>query len=142
MVTRVKITRRFLAHSDAQRNIEGSTYGRLFVVAPAVAALILCGVLGELRVTAHASSGSEEIARLRTRSASMHQQPGAVPSAPQSIGAQLGHQPTPESVQRAEVGAWSNFTAVLARAEALDAQGKHAECMDAAAEARRIHELN
>jgi hypothetical protein len=51
-------------------------------------------------------------------------------------------EPTPESVQQAEVGAWSNFTPVLTRAQALGAQGKHAECMDAPTEARRIPELN
>jgi hypothetical protein len=45
-------------------------------------------------------------------------------------------------VQRAEEGAWSNLATLLARAEALDADGKQAECMATVAKARRILELN
>ena len=110
--------------------------------APAVVAVLICVVFGQLGGTAHASACADEIAQLSERSASLQPQAGAALSAPQSIGAQLGHQPTPESVQRAEEGAWSNLATLLARAEALDADGKQAECMATVANARRILELN
>ena len=105
-------------------------------------AAVVCVVFGQLAGTAHAGPCSDQIAQLRARSASMHNQPGAAPSARQSVVAQLGHQPTPASVQQAEQGAWSNFAAVLAHAGTLDNEGKSAECMKAVANARRILELN
>ncbi len=46
--------------------------------------------------------------------------PGVGPSLPQSIGAQLSYQPTPESVKTAEQRAQAGFEAVLARAKKLD----------------------
>jgi hypothetical protein len=52
------------------------------------------------------------------------------PTAPQSIGAQLGRQPTPESVRRAEVDSRAGLDAILSRAKALDAEGETAECME------------
>jgi hypothetical protein len=42
------------------------------------------------------------------------------PMAPQSVGAQLGHQPTPSSVARAEGQADAGYQAALDRARALD----------------------
>ena len=68
--------------------------------APAVVAVLFCVVFGQLGGTAHASACADEIAQLSERSASLQPQAGAALSAPQSIGAHLGHQPTPESVQR------------------------------------------
>jgi hypothetical protein len=44
------------------------------------------------------------------------------PTARQSVGAQLGRQPTPSSVARAEGQADSNYAAALDRARALDNQ--------------------
>ena len=43
--------------------------------------------------------------------------PNAGPMAPQSIGAQLGYQPTPASIKRAEQRAKAAFAATLARAK-------------------------
>ena len=48
------------------------------------------------------------------------------PTAPQSVGAQLGRQPTPSSMARAEQKAGSNYQAALTRAQALDNQNKPA----------------
>ena len=67
--------------------------------------------------------------------------PGSGPTARQSIGAQLGHQPTPNSVRRAEERAQTNFAAALARAKRLDARGNRSGCTRALAEARRLYEL-
>jgi hypothetical protein len=52
--------------------------------------------------------------------------PEAGPTAPQSIAAQLEHQPTPGSVKRAEEGA--EPAAGLMHAERLDARGDRAGC--------------
>jgi len=56
---------------------------------------------------------------------------GVVGSAPQSIGAQLEHQPTPASVARAKDDAKGQILALLAQAESFDAQGRLPECEQA-----------
>jgi len=68
--------------------------------------------------------------------------PATGPTAPQSVGAQLGHQPTPASVRQAEQQAQSSFEATLARARALDGEGRHAECMQIVADTMRMLELH
>jgi hypothetical protein len=60
--------------------------------------------------------------------------------APQSIAAQLGYQPTPGSVQRAEERARKAFAA-LPRAKRLDARGNRAGCTRALAAAKRMYNL-
>jgi hypothetical protein len=52
-------------------------------------------------------------------------------SAPESAGALLHRQPTPESVARAETEAEKNIDAILALARKLDAEGKDSECVAA-----------
>jgi hypothetical protein len=91
---------------------------------------------------AHATACSDEIARLRLAARRFATIPAAGPTAQQSIGAQLGRQPTPDSVKQAEQWAQSRFAFVLVDAETLDAQGKHAECMQAVADAKRMLEPN
>jgi hypothetical protein len=59
-----------------------------------------------------------------------------VAAAPQSIAAQLEHQPTRESVERAKRLSRSLVAAVLAQAQALDSQGRPRECRDALAKAK------
>jgi len=49
--------------------------------------------------------------------------PDAGLTADQSVGAQLGHQPTPSSVRHAETRLQSKFSARMRRAKRLDAQG-------------------
>lgn len=63
------------------------------------------------------------------------------PTAPQSIGAQLHHQPTPGSVQSAESEARTAAEAALDRARAADAAGDAAACTKALDEARTIYGL-
>jgi hypothetical protein len=62
--------------------------------------------------------------------------PMFVGTAPQSIGAQLEHQPTPISVERAKREAQSQIFKALAQAQALDLQGRPSECRDAIARAK------
>ncbi len=61
-----------------------------------------------------------------------------VGSAPQTIGAQLRHQPTPASVERAEKGAQMTVEDTLALAEKRDAEGDQAACQDALARAKLL----
>jgi hypothetical protein len=61
------------------------------------------------------------------------------PSAPQSVGAQLHHQPTPSSVQGAERMANADGEAALARSRNADAAGDAAACTKALAEASALY---
>ena len=49
---------------------------------------------------------------------------------PQSVGAQLHHQPTPQSVQRAEAAPSAELKDIVNRAKVLDAEGKTKECLE------------
>jgi|EndMetStandDraft_8_1072994.scaffolds.fasta_scaffold46696_4 hypothetical protein len=62
--------------------------------------------------------------------------PSAGPTARQTTGAQLGHQPTPQSIKEAEERAQTAFAAVLVRARAADASGDQAACQKALSEAK------
>jgi hypothetical protein len=57
---------------------------------------------------------------------------------PQTVGAQLGEQPTPESMERARMQAHSIFAEILSRAKALDQTGNRAACMQAVRDARNM----
>lgn len=63
------------------------------------------------------------------------------PTAPQSIGAQLHHQPTPGSVQGAENKAREMAEAALERARKADADGNADACQKALAEAKEVYGL-
>jgi hypothetical protein len=76
----------------------------------------------------------------QARAAALPAGPGE-PSAPQSIGAQLHHQPTPGSVESAERKANAAGDAALERARAADAAGDAAACGKALGEARELYGL-
>jgi hypothetical protein len=80
--------------------------------------------------SARASPCSDEIATLETAINTSESSPALAPTAPQSVGAQLHHQPTPQSVQRAEAAPNTELSDIVKRAKALDAEGKTKECMD------------
>ena len=61
------------------------------------------------------------------------------PSAAQSVGAQLHHQPTPGSVQSAARMATADGDAALERARKADAEGDAAACSRALAEAKAVY---
>lgn len=67
--------------------------------------------------------------------------PASGPTAAQSIGAQLHHQPTPGSVEGAENKARADAAAALDRARQADAQGDAKECTKALDEAKLIYGL-
>jgi hypothetical protein len=60
-------------------------------------------------------------------------------TARQSVNAQLSHQPTPESVHRADQRLKARFSAAVARAKRYDAQGNRWGCTRALNAARKIY---
>ena len=90
--------------------------------------------------SAHAGPCTSAIAQFEQALRQSGNDPDAGPTARQTIGAQLGHQPTPSSVKRADQQAQTNFAAALARAKRLDARGNRSGCKRALAEARRLYE--
>jgi hypothetical protein len=65
-------------------------------------------------------------------------EPTFVGTARQSIGAQLEHQPTRDSVERAKKQAQAQILTVVMQAEAFDSQGKQTECRQALAKAKLL----
>jgi hypothetical protein len=68
-------------------------------------------------------------------------EPDAGPYARQSIGAQLHHEPTPASIERAQARARATFNATLTRAKRRDARGDRAGCMRALTKAEDMYDL-
>ena len=108
---------------------------RLTVVLIVGAALVL-GV-----VSAHAGPCTTRIAQFEQAVRQSKNNPNAGPVAPQSIGAQLSRQPTPNSIKRAEQRAQAVFDAALARSKRLDARGDRAGCTKALADAEQMYNL-
>lgn len=81
---------------------------------------------------AHAQTCGVEIERLKAEAASST----VLTTAPTSIGPH--RQPTPSSVERAQQEAQSNLTDALSRAQALNQEGKSAECLETVKNARRM----
>src|SRR5262245_61044967 len=68
---------------------------------------------------AHAGPCSSEISKIEQAVANPNS--GIAPMARQTVGAQLSHQPTPQSVARAEQKADTHYDEVLSKAKSLDA---------------------
>jgi hypothetical protein len=103
--------------------------------------LIIGAALGLSVASAHSGPCSNKIAQFEKAVRQSANNPNAGPTVPQSIGAQLDHQPTPGSVKRAEEQAQITFERTLARAKRLDARGDRAECTRALADAERMYNL-
>ena len=91
--------------------------------------------------SAHAGPCTSKIAQFEQAVRQSAGNPNAGPMAPQSVGAQLGYQPTPASIKRAEQQAQAAFAATLARAKRLDKQGNRVGCTRALAAAKRMYNL-
>jgi hypothetical protein len=104
--------------------------------------LVTVGVIGG-GMAAQAGPCTNQISQVEQaiRHAQAKSGPGGSgePSAPQSIGAQLHHQPTPGSVQSAEHVANADGDAALERARKADAAGNSAACAKALAEAKALY---
>lgn len=102
-----------------------------------LAALMFCLALS-LPSGAGAGPCSKDIAKFEAQVRAAQSLPDAGPGGVQSLAADEEHQPTPESMKRAEAKAQRGFEAVLARAKKLDAQGNK-DCAGALTDARLIY---
>jgi hypothetical protein len=100
-----------------------------------VAATLSLGI-----ASADAGPCSNDIAQFEAAVRRSAGNPDVGPFARQSIGAQLGHQPTPGSVKQAEARAQTTFEGALARAKRLDARGNRG-CAKALNAAKQLYSL-
>jgi hypothetical protein len=91
--------------------------------------------------SAYAGPCTTQIGNLERQIKLSASNPSVGPTAAQTVGAQLHHQPTPGTVRRAETQANANADAALDRAHKADAAGDAAGCQSALIEARRLYEL-
>jgi len=103
------------------------------VTAVFAAAVLLLGT-----ASARAGPCSNAITQFEQALRQSGKNPTAGPTGSQTVDAQTGRQPTPDSVSRAEESAQATFEAALARAKSLDAQGD-AGCSRDLADAQRMY---
>ncbi len=131
--------------------------GILLVGPPGTGKTLLAkAVAGQAKVPFFSISGSEfvemfvgvgaEISQLEQQigqlEAAAPPSGAGTPSAPQSVGAQLHHQPTPGAVQGAEHKANADAAAAFARARKADAAGDARGCDEALLEVRRLYGIS
>lgn len=104
-----------------------------------ITGLIIVAMLAFIPAVAHAGPCSDDIAQFEATVRASAGNPYAGLTAPQSVDAQLDHQPTPGSVRRAENHLHAKFRARMALAERLDQQGDRAGCTRALAAAKRLY---
>jgi hypothetical protein len=102
---------------------------------------IICAVLCLNVTVAQAGPCSEDIAQFEAAMRQSAGNPNAGLTAPQSVGAQLGRQPTPESLKQAKDRLQSKFSATMARAKRLDAKGDRTGCTRALSAAKQLYIL-
>jgi hypothetical protein len=100
--------------------------------------LIVFAVLAATVGIASAGTCEEEIERLQSEAANSSGRTISGPTAPQSIGAQLSHQPTPATVERAQREAESRFADLLAHARILGSEGNSTACLKVVTDARQM----
>jgi hypothetical protein len=105
------------------------------------AILILGSVLGLNATFAQAGPCSNDIAQFEAAIRQSAGNPNAGLMAPQSIGAQLDRQPTPDSLKKTRERLRQKFSATMTRAKRLDAKGDLAGCTRALSEAKRMYIL-
>jgi hypothetical protein len=101
---------------------------------------IFAAVLGTA-ASAHAGPCTAQIARVEQQIQAVKTKPLEGPSAPQSVGAQLGHQPTPAKVQRGEQEAKAFAAATLQAARAADQRGDRKACEEFLTRLRNLYDL-
>ena len=108
---------------------------------PRITAALVCAVLGLTATNAWAGPCTSDIAGFEAAIRSSQGNPLAGLTAPQSVGADLSHQPTPASVAQAEARLKKRFSAAMARAKRYDAQGNRLGCTRELAKAKRMYVL-
>ena len=104
-------------------------------------ALIVSAVLSLNISVVQAGPCSEDIAQFEAAIRQSAGNPNAGLTAPQSVGAQLDRQPTPDSLKQAQERLQSKFSATMARAKRLDAKGDRTGCTRALSAAKRMYIL-
>jgi hypothetical protein len=102
---------------------------------------VLNGALLVVTVPAYAGPCTTHISNLEKQIRLSAANPTVGPTAPQTVGAQLHHQPTPSTVEHAETKANADADTALDRARKADAAGNASGCKSALAEARRLYGL-
>jgi hypothetical protein len=110
--------------------------------AGAATVLAVLAALFLLVSAAGAGPCTAQIAELDQQIAVATAGPATGPTAPQSVGAQLHHQPTPGSVEHAEIRANADADAALDRARKADAEGNADACAQALREARHLYGID
>jgi hypothetical protein len=108
---------------------------------PGITAAIVGAVLALAATNAWAGPCSSEIAQFEAAIRASKGNPLAGLTAPQSVGAQLEHQPTPASVKAAQARLQKTFAATMARAKRYDAQGNREGCTRELTAAKRMYIL-
>jgi hypothetical protein len=88
---------------------------------------------------AHAGPCAPQISQLEQRIKALQANPSDGPTAPQSVGAQLGRQPTPSTVQAARHNAALLADEVLESARMADAKGGAPACEQALRNLRDLY---
>jgi hypothetical protein len=103
---------------------------------------IACAALIGGATAAHAGPCTAQIATIEQQIERTPPGPETGPTAPQSVDAQLHHQPTPGDVVHAEHVANKEADAALDRARTADAAGGVAGCIAAVNEAKRLYDID
>ena len=108
---------------------------------PGLSAALAGAVLALAATDAWAGPCTADIAQFEAAIARSQGNPFAGLTAPQSVGAQLEHQPTQASVKAAQARLKKTFAATMARAKRYDAQGDGAGCTRELTAAKRMYIL-
>ncbi len=108
---------------------------------PGMTAALVGAVLGLTAANALAGPCTSDIAEFEAAIRASQGNPLAGLTAPQSVGAQLEHQPTPASVKAAQQRLQKTFAATMARAKRYDAQGNRPGCTRELTAAKRMYLL-
>jgi hypothetical protein len=120
------ITKRHTGRSIARLTLGTSTPALIFSI---------------IATAAHAGPCTAQIADVDRKVALVASTPTHGPYAPQSVSAQLHHQPTPATVQGAQSTANADAAAALEKARQADKNGDAAACSKALTEAKRLYGL-
>jgi hypothetical protein len=108
---------------------------------PGMTAALAGAVFALAATNASAGPCTSDIAQFEAAIRASQGNPLAGLTAPQSVGAQLEHQPTPASVKAAQARLKKTFAATMAQARRYDAQGNAAGCTRALTAAKRMYIL-
>lgn len=106
-----------------------------------IAAVTVVAMLGACIPPADAGPCSAAIAQFETAVGQSAGKPDAGPFLRQSVGAQLGREPTPTSIARAQKRAQAAFDRAMLRAKRLDGRGD-SRCSAALADAEGMYNLH